>query len=272
MRETRVDRRVALLGYGAIGRAVCELAAARKAGPVTIVGVLVRDPGAYAGPAQRYGIPFVSDAAALLELRPDLVVEAAGHDGFRQHVPAILEAGVEVLSLSVGALADPATMTRIEAAAAAGGSRLRVPSGAIAALDAISAAAVGGIERVVHTVRKPPATLVEGPRAAEIVAGGQPVELFAGTAREAALLFPANVNVIAAVSLAGIGLDRTEARILADPAVTRNVHEVAVDGEFGRLLVRIENEPSENPKTGRIVAMSVVRSLRALGESIVVGA
>jgi aspartate dehydrogenase len=262
---------VALLGYGAIGRAVCERAAAGGAGPVVIVGVLVRDPGRHAEARDRHGIPFVADVAALLDLRPDLVVEAGGHEAFRQHVPVILEAGVDVLSLSVGALADPETMTRTEAAAKRGGSRLRVPSGAIAALDAISAAAVGHIDRVVHTVRKPPATLIEGPRAAEIVAAGEPVELFAGTAREAALRFPANVNVIAAVSLAGIGLDRTEARILADPDVTRNVHEVEVTGEFGRLFVRIENEPSENPKTGKIVAMSVVRALRAAGESIVVG-
>ena len=262
---------VALLGYGAIGRAVSELVEARAAGQVEIIGALVRDPSRYAKEHERHGFPFVDGVEALLGLHPELVVEAGGHDAFRQHVPLILEAGVDVLSLSVGALANPETLARTEAAAAAGGSRLRVPSGAIAALDAISAAAVGHVDRVVHTVRKPPATLIEGPRAAEIVAAGQPVELYAGTAREAALLFPANVNVIAAVSLAGIGLDRTEARILADPAVSRNVHEVLVEGEFGRLFVRIENEPSENPKTGRIVAMSVVRALRAYSESIVVG-
>lgn len=264
-------RRFALLGYGAIGRAACELVEAGAAGPVEIVGALVRDPSRYATERDRHGFPFVRAVDALLELDPELIVEAGGHDAFRQYVPVILEAGVDVLSLSVGALADRETMARTEAAATRGGSRLRVPSGAIAALDAISAAAVGHIDRVVHTVRKPPATLIEGPRAAEIVAGGEPVELYAGTAREAALRYPANVNVIAAVSLAGIGLDRTEARILADPDVSRNVHEVTVEGEFGRLFVRIENEPSENPKTGRIVAMSVVRALRAYGESIVVG-
>ena len=264
-------RRVALLGYGAIGRTVSEFVEAKAAGPVEIIGVLVRLPSRYAKEQERHGFPFVDGVEALLRLNPELVVEAGGHDAFRQHVPVILEAGVDVLSLSVGALADPETMVGIEAAAARGGSRLRVPSGAIAALDAISSAAVGHVDRVVHTVRKPPATLIEGPRAAEIVAAGQPVELYAGTAREAALLFPANVNVIAAVSLAGIGLDRTEARIVADPDVTRNVHEVSVEGEFGRLFIRIENEPSENPKTGRIVAMSVVRALRAYGESIVVG-
>lgn len=266
-----MQQRVALLGYGVIGREVCELVQDRAAGSVEIVGALVRDPGRYARAAQRHDFPFVADVDALLHLRPELVVEAAGHEAFREHVPAILEAGVDVLALSVGALADPDTMARVEAATQRGHSRLRVPSGAIAGLDAISAASVGRIERVVHTVRKPPATLLEAGEAADISRAGQPVEIFAGTAREAALRFPANVNVMAAVSLAGVGLDRTEARVVADPTVTRNTHEVSVDGAFGRLFVRIENEPSANPKTGLIVAMSVVRSLRAASESIVVG-
>jgi aspartate dehydrogenase len=162
-------------------------------------------------------------------------------------------------------------LEEVRAAAERGGTRLRVPSGAIAGLDAISSASVGRIEHVIHTVRKPPNALLPEDEAAAVMAGGEPVELYAGSAREAARLFPANVNVVAAVSLAGIGLDRTQARVVADPSVTRNTHEVSVEGHFGKLMVRIENTPSENPKTGRIVALSVVRSLRAYGESVVVG-
>jgi len=263
--------RVGLLGYGAIGRAVCELVHDGAAGSVSIVGALVRDPARYARAADQHRFPFVDGVSALLALTPQLVVEAGGHEAFRQHVPAILSSGVDVVALSVGALADAATLAEVEAAAEKGGSRLRVPSGAIAGLDAISAAAVGRIERVTHTVRKPPAALLDDAEAAVVMADGRPVELFAGTARDAAARFPANVNVVAAVSLAGIGLDRTSARVIADPALTRNTHEVSVTGDFGELFIRIENEPSDNPKTGRIVAMSVVRSLRAHGESIVVG-
>lgn len=269
-----IQRRVGLLGYGAVGREVCELVRADTAGAAraaVIVGVLVRDPGRYTEAAAQQQIPFVDRTEALLDVRPDVVVEAVGHAGFREHVPAILTAGVDVLGLSVGALADPDTYAAVTAAAERGGSRLRVASGAIAGLDAISAAAVGRVDRVTHTVRKPPISLLDADEAAALIAEGRPAELFAGPAREAALLFPANVNVIAAVSLAGVGLDRTEARVIADPAVTRNTHEVSVEGAFGRLFVRIENEPSDNPKTGRIVAMSVVRALRSYGEPIVVG-
>ena len=178
---------------------------------------------------------------------------------------------MEVLALSVGALADAALYETVKAAAERGGSRIRVPSGAIAALDAISAAAVGHLERVTHTVRKPPGALLPPAEAAEVIASGQPRELFAGSGREAALRFPANVNVVAAVSLAGLGLDRTEARVVADPGVTYNTHDVRVEGAFGRLSITIENTPSENPKTGRIVSLSLVRALRAYGEPIIVG-
>ncbi len=264
--------RVGLVGYGAVGSDVAQLVKDGQAGDAGIVGVLVREPGRYAAATERHGFPFLSVLDELLALQPDLVVEAGGHDAFRQNVPAILSAGVDVLSLSVGALAEPATYDAVCEAARRGGTRLRVASGAIAGLDAVSAAAVGGLDRVVHTVRKPPATLLDPDAAASVMAGGEPAEIFAGSAREAALRFPANVNVMAAVSLAGVGLDRTEARVVADPAVNRNIHEVLVEGAFGRLSIRIENQPSENPKTGRIVAMSVVRALRAHGEPIVVGA
>ncbi|MEZ0240149.1 MAG: aspartate dehydrogenase [Chloroflexota bacterium] len=265
------DLRVGLIGHGAVGRRVAELVADGAAGSARIVGVLVRDPQGGDSHRARQPAPFVGTAADLIALRPDVVVEAAGHDALRTYVPPILEAGIEVLAISVGALADDATLQEISAAAERGGTRLRVPSGAIAALDGISAAAVGRVERVVHTVRKPPATLLPPAEAEAVMASGRERELFAGPAREAAQRFPANVNVVAAVSLAGIGVDRTEARVVADPGVTRNTHEVEVEGAFGRLTVRIENVPSDNPKTGLIVAQSIVRTLRAYGEKIVVG-
>jgi aspartate dehydrogenase len=263
--------RAGLVGFGSIGRQVVQLVRDGAAGRAEIVGVLVRDPDRY--PASvRDGIPFVGDVKALLALSPTVVLEAAGHEALRTHIPPILAAGVDVIALSVGALADPDTLAAVQAAARRGGAQLRIPSGAIAALDAISAAAVGRIERVTHTVRKPPLGLLPPDEAAAVTATGQPRELFAGTAREAALLFPANVNVVAAVSLAGIGLDRTEARVVADPGVVRNTHELVVEGAFGRLSLTIENVPSDNPKTGRIVPLSLVRTLRAYSEEIVVGA
>jgi aspartate dehydrogenase len=178
-----------------------------------------------------------------------------------------------VVALSIGVLADAELLAEVERAAASGGSRLRIPSGASAALDAISAAAVGGLDRVVHSVRKPAASLLDADEAAAVVASGEPRVLYVGPARAAAKLFPANVNVVAAVSIAGIGFDRTEVRVIADPSVSHNTHEVEVEGAFGRLHVRIENIPSdENPKSGRIVPLSLIRVLRAMSERVVAGA
>ena len=243
------------------------------AGPASLVAIVVRDPRRHDEDQARLGIPFVSDAADVVALCPDVVLEAGGHDAFRQHVPGLLSAGIDVIAISVGALADPELLAEVERAAASGGSRLRIPSGAIAALDAISAAAVLGLDRVVHSVRKPPNTLLDADEAAEVIRSGEPRVLYAGPARAATKLFPANVNVVGAVSLAGIGFDRTEVRVIADPSVRHNTHEVEIEGDFGRLQVRIENIPSdENPKTGRIVPASLVRALRGLSEHVLVGA
>ncbi|HYH91742.1 MAG TPA: aspartate dehydrogenase [Candidatus Saccharimonadales bacterium] len=264
--------RVVVIGFGAVGRQLHDLVADGAAGEAEVVGFLVRDLARYREIAARQKVPLVASVSDALALHPDVVVEAAGHDAMRSVVPAFLAAGCDVIAISAGALADPDLVDEIRAAAERGAARLRVPSGAIAGLDAISAAAVGRIERVRHTVRKPPATLLPPDEAAAVVAAGEPRELYEGTAREAAIRFPANVNVVAAVSLAGIGLDRTMVQVVADPGVTRNTHEVLVEGAFGRLEVTIANTPSENPKTGVIVAQSLARVLRAYGETIVVGA
>jgi aspartate dehydrogenase len=262
-----------MIGFGAVGKVVARMIRDGAAGPAALAGVVVRNPDRYRDEAAERGIPFFADTRSLIDLRPDVVLECGGHDGFRQHVPGLLAAGIDVIAISVGALADSDLLAEVERAAVAGGSRLRIPSGAIAALDAISAAAVIGLDRVVHTVRKPPPTLLPAAEADAVLASGEPRVLYDGPARAATQLFPANVNVVAAVSLAGIGLDRTEARVIADPAVSRNTHELDVSGYFGRLTVRMENIPlDDNPKTGRIVAASLVRALRGLSDRVLVGA
>jgi aspartate dehydrogenase len=243
------------------------------AGPASLVAVVVRNPDLHGDDAAQLGIPFLTDTGALIDLRPDVVLECGGHEAFRQHVPGLLAAGIDVIAISVGALADSDLLAEVERAAASGGSRLRIPSGAIAALDAISAASVSGLDRVVHSVRKPPPTLLPADEARAVIESGEPRILYDGPARAATQLFPANVNVVAAVSLAGIGLDRTEVRVIADPGVRHNTHELEVEGDFGRLAVRMENIPSdENPKTGRIVPASLVRALRGISEHVLVGA
>jgi aspartate dehydrogenase len=257
--------RVGLIGLGAIGGAVVRLLAIEAAGDVVVVGAIVRDP---ARPRPEGGPPVVGSVAELLALAPDVVVEAGGHSALAKHGPAVLQAGRDLVAVSVGALAEPATYETL-LSATGGGGRIVVASGAIGALDAISSATLGGLKRVTHTTRKPPRSLL-APEGADALTEAR--EIFRGSAREGALRFPESINVAAAVSLAGIGLDRTEVCVIADPAVSRNHHEVVAEGEFGTLRFTIENVPTdENPRTGRLVAASVVKTLLRRRAALVVG-
>ena len=248
--------RAGLIGLGAIGRAVVRISCERYPVEIAFIGALVRDPTHHRATQQPEIVRTVDD---LLVRDPEVVVEAAGHDALRAYGAAVLRAGVDLFALSSGALADAGLFEELESAARTGGARLRLLSGAIGGLDAIRAAKIGGIDRVTHTTRKPARVLLPPDDAATLK---EARELYRGPARDGVRRFPDSVNVAAAVSLAGIGLDRTELRVVADPRIARNRHEVVVEGAFGRLEVTIENIPSEeNPRTGRIVAMSVVRAL-----------
>ena len=150
-----------------------------------------------------------------------------------------------------------------------------MPSGAIAGLDGIKSACVGQVSRVTVTTRKPPNGLEGAPylveRGISLVGLREEREIFSGNAREACRGFPANVNVSAAVSLAGLGPDKTQIRILAVPGLKWNCHDIEVEGEFGRLAVHIENAPSENPRTGKLTALSIIRSVQDVVDSVRVG-
>jgi aspartate dehydrogenase len=257
--------RVGLIGFGAIARGVTKLLRAED--DVELVGALVASP---AKPRDETAPKICGSVAELLEQHPELVVELAGHAALKTCGPPILRAGVDLMMVSIGALAEPSVEQAILDAACAGRSRAIVISGAIGGLDAIASAAVGGLTRVTHTTRKPARALLSAAEAAELHA---PRELFRGTAREGALRFPESINVAAAVSLAGIGLDRTEVCVIADPTLDSNIHEVTAQGAFGELRFEICNVPSDdNPRTGKLVAMSVVHALRQRRATLVVGA
>jgi aspartate dehydrogenase len=184
----------------------------------------------------------------------------------------MLSAGKRVMVLSAGALLPRPEL--IELAKSHGG-QIIVPTGALLGLDAVTAAAEGVIHSVRMTTRKPPKGLAGAPY---LLANNISVEglteakrVFAGSAREAAAGFPANVNVVAALSLAGIGPDRTTIEIWADPGVTRNCHAIEVDADSAKFSLAIENVPSENPRTGRITALSVLAALRKLHAPLRVG-
>jgi aspartate dehydrogenase len=256
--------RVGFIGLGTIARGVLELLRAEDG--IDVVGALVAHPNK---PRPGAHVPLCTRVEDLIARKPEVVVEAAGHAALRCHGPTVLRAGIDLLILGVGALAEPATCAAILDAAEQGNSRAVVVSGGIGGLDAIASASAGRLSRVTHYTRKPARALLPPD---EAVGLQEPRELFAGSAREGALKFPESINVAAAVSLAGIGLDRTEVRVIADPTLDRNRHEVVAEGDFGRLRFEIENVPTEdNPRTGKLVAMSVVQALRRRQARLIIG-
>jgi len=202
----------------------------------------------------------------------DLAVECAPAALLEKICRPMLEAGKSVMVLSVGALLPRPELTDL---AKAKGGKIIVPTGALIGLDAVAAAAEGHISSVRMTTRKPPIGLRGAPyleRHGISVDGlTEAKRVFSGTAREAAEGFPANLNVVAALSLAGIGPDRTMIDIWADPSVTRNCHSIDVVADSANFSMSIENVPSDNPKTGRIVALSVLATLRKLNAPLRVG-
>jgi len=153
--------------------------------------------------------------------------------------------------------------------------RIYVPSGAIAGLDGVKGASVGAVTSVTMETRKPPRGLAGAPwivqQKIDLNAITKETLIFEGPATEACRAFPANVNVVAALSLAGVGPERTRIKIYAVPGLGRNQHRVTIEGEFGRLSVELENVPSENPKTGKLSYLSTIALLRQLGAPLVVG-
>jgi len=249
--------RVGLIGYGAIGQEVARLIAEHASGDMMVAGALVRDLTRPRPP----GPSLVTTPADLLATQPHVVVEVAAHHGLRAHSSAILRAGVDLLLVSIGALADPIVLQELFNAAQAGRAHIQVVSGAIGALDALAAAAVdGSLTRVLHTMRRSPHSLL-APEDASRLTTVQ--EVFRGSARQAVLQFPEYLNVAAAVALAGNGLDQTNVLVLADPTVAHSRHEILAEGAFGTFHFEIENTPMGIPARGaRLVAMSIVHTLR----------
>lgn len=262
--------RVGIAGFGAIGQAVARALDAGVPG-LTLAAVAIRDPQRPPAATWQGAAPAWTTLSGLADLC-DVVVECAPAAVFRELSEPVLRAGKKLVVLSSGALLRNDDL--IELAAAHGG-QIIVPSGAILGLDALTAAAEGTIHSVTMITRKPPRGLLGAPyletHGIDVAAITEPTRIFRGTPREAAIGFPANLNVAVSVSLAGIGPERTTLEIWADPGVTRNIHRVEVDSDSATFSMAIQNIPSENPKTGRITAQSVVAALRKLTGALRVG-
>jgi aspartate dehydrogenase len=264
-------RSFGIVGCGSIGRALL-LAADRGDLPMAVAGVTSRTEASARAFLETLTKPTPYLSLEGLIEATDLVIETAGGHVVPELAERAFAAGKELMVISVGALLDH---PEIIDQARRTGCRLIVPSGAIAGLDGIKSASSGPVDFVRLTSRKPPRALEGAPflieRGLSLADLTEARELFFGPAREAVRGFPDNLNISAAISLAGIGPDRTEVRIFADPAVSRNCHDIEVEGEFGRLHVHLENIPSENPKTGRLTALSIIRAVRDAVDPVRIG-
>ena len=205
------------------------------------------------------------DLLALALPEADLVVEAASQAALVDLAPRVLSRGLPLIALSVGALADDAFREAVTRIAREKGGRLLVPSGAIGGLDAVRAAAEGGIDEVTLVTAKPPGGF-------GLVDVNERRVLFEGPAREAVGKYPKNVNVAAALSLAGVGLDETRVRVVADPALSLNTHTIVVKGAFGEMECRISNRPSpENPASSHLASLAALALIRRMLSPVQIG-
>jgi len=262
---------VGIAGLGAVGMAVARRIARGIPG-LSLSAVSTRDAAQAVLRLRKDGVEVAAVTLAGLAERADIVLEALPAKHFREVAEPAIDAGRIFVPLSVGGLL--ANSDLIERAAATG-ARIIVPTGALIGLDAVRAAAEGEIQSVRMISRKPPAALVGAPYLVEhgisVDRLNGPLKVFEGTAREGARGFPANVNVAAALALAGIGPDRTRLEVWADPAIERNTHTIEVEADSARFRMTIENVPSENPRTGRITALSAIACLRGLVAPLRVG-
>lgn len=267
------ELKLAIAGLGAIGLAVARKVDAGDIPGLTLAAVSARDVAkAKANLAHFRRQPAIVPLAELAE-HADVVLECVPAARFKEIAEPTLARGRIFMPLSVGQLLD--NMHLVDRARETGG-RIIVPTGALLGLDAVRAVAEGNVESVRIVTRKPPKGLAGAPllvaRGISVDGLSEPLLVFSGTAREAIKGFPANVNVAVALSLAGIGPDRTTIEIWADPAVTRNTHTIHVVSDSSDLTMTIANIPTiENPATGKVTALSAIAALRRLTAPLVVG-
>jgi aspartate dehydrogenase len=270
--DAAVTKKVGLIGYGGIARDAVE-ALQKSAADIQLVGALC-EPGRTADArAALPRIDIVESLNDLLALGPEVVAEVASQSALTQFGPDILTRGVDLLVISIGALAEPKLLENLRAAGQRGKSRILLPAGAIGGVDAIAAMRLGGLHAVRYRSRKPPAAWRGTPaeKVADLDKLTSRTVLYRGTAGEAALLYPQNANVAATLGLAGLGLDATQVELVADPEAPGNVHEIEVEGSAGRFAIQLQGKPSRtNPKTSALAALSVARALINLEAAIVI--
>ena len=266
--------RIGIIGGGVIARLLLDHIARGDMGEVHVVAVQGRS-AASRGKllAAQHGLPFVTSLDALLAERPEVVIEAASHDAVREFALPLLNRGIPVIILSGGALCDDDLRMRLETAAAKHQALLYLPSGGIGGLDALKAVCVAGADAVEIAVTKPPAAWKGIPYVERLKLDLDrlpgPVTLFEGTARAGVPHFPANVNIAAALAMAGVGFERTLLKVVADPALIYNTHYINIRGKTGAISIKFESVPfPDNPKTAMLACYSALAAFKQFNSSV----
>jgi len=268
--------KIGIVGCGTIGTGICK---AIDDGLIETEVYAIYDRNAEN--VERLLTSLVNLQPAVMEIEEmvkhiDLLVECASQGAVYEVVPAALHAGCDVMIMSVGAFADEKLFKTIYNIAKEMDCKIYLPSGAIAGLDGLKSAASEQIYSVTLTTQKPPAGLAGAPFVIQNNIDLEDIKsrtvIFEGKASEAVKGFPANVNVAATLSLAGIGFEKTKVRIVANPALCRNIHEITVEGSFGKLTSKVENVPSPtNPKSSYLASLSAIATLKKITDPLQVG-
>ncbi|MFQ6129926.1 MAG: aspartate dehydrogenase [Candidatus Hadarchaeaceae archaeon] len=271
--------KVALIGCGAIGSVLARSIDKERAGKTELAWLYDLKSEKSEGLAKKLrSKPRI--AKSVSEIYADktvgMVIEAASQLAVEQYSLDVLRSGKDLMVMSVGAFADERLLKSVRSAAELSGRKIYVPSGAVLGIDGVKAAELGKIEEVTLTTRKPPAALAYSTylkeRGIKLRGLKKARTVFDGPARKAVKAFPLSVNVAATLSLAGIGLEKTRVRVIADPKLRRNVHEIRVRGKAGEFVTKTQNVPfPDAPKTSYLAALSAIQTLRNLSESIRIG-
>jgi aspartate dehydrogenase len=264
-------KRVGLIGCGAIGSAIIHAWPTLPAGNLQLTAVLGRRHNLHRLPPEVCGAEVMTSIGSFMKTQPDIVIEAASHQAVAAHGAAILSGGCEFHVFSIGALADDELRDQLLDCARRSGGKIVIPSGALAGLDGLRSMKASGLTHVKYTCIKPPdawrSTLAEEQIDLDGLESARCI--FHGSARSAARAYPRNANLAAAVAFAGLGLDRTEVELIADPYALENTARVQAYTTNAKLDVTLAGTGfSSNPKSSQITAMSAIAALNGKIEAL----